>query len=77
MSSLDQSSIAASREVGSTAIFNRLMDGQVLTFSALDNGFFQDEETGSLWNIFGEAVQGSLTGSQLEHLVSHEYFWFS
>ncbi len=77
VSSLDQSSIAASRDVGSTAIFTRVVDGQVLTFRATDNGLFQDEESGSFWNIFGEAVEGSLAGSQLEQLISHEYFWFS
>ena len=77
VSSLDQASIAASRDVGSTAIFNRVVDGQLLTFSATDNGLFQDEETSSFWNIFGEAVEGSLAGSQLEQLISHEYFWFS
>ncbi len=54
----------------------RELDGQVLSFQAALDGF-RDEQTGSLWNIFGEAVEGPLAGSQLEQVVSAEHFWFA
>jgi len=64
------------RDVGSTGVFNRQLDGQVFTFQAVDGGF-KDHETGSLWNIFGEAVDGPLTGQRLESIVAGEHFWFA
>ncbi len=64
------------RDVGSTGVFNRQLDSQVFTFQAVDGGF-KDHETGSLWNIFGEAVDGPLTGQRLESIVAGEHFWFA
>lgn len=64
------------RDVGSTGVFLRQLDDQVLTFQAEDDGF-KDDQTGSLWNIFGEAVNGPLTGQRLESIVAGEYFWFA
>ena len=64
------------RDVGSTGAFLRDFAGQVLTFEATDDGFV-DEQTGSLWSISGEAIDGPLSGSQLERLVSGEHFWFA
>ena len=64
------------KDVGSTGAFSRDFDGQILTFMATDDGFV-DEETGSLWNIAGEAIEGPLSGSQLVRLVSGEHFWFA
>jgi len=64
------------RDVGSTGAFSRDLEGQILTFEATDSGFV-DEQTGSLWSISGEAIDGPLSGSQLERLVSGEHFWFA
>ena len=64
------------RDVGSTGAFSRDFAGQILTFEATDDGFV-DEQTGSLWSISGEAIDGPLSGSQLERLVSGEHFWFA
>jgi len=64
------------RDVGSTGAFLRNFEGQILTFEATDEGFV-DVETGSLWSISGEAIDGPLSGSQLERLVSGEHFWFA
>ncbi|HEV8043718.1 MAG TPA: DUF3179 domain-containing (seleno)protein [Rubrobacter sp.] len=36
-----------------------------------------DEETGSEWNVLGEAVAGELEGSRLEPVVSIDHLWFS
>ena len=75
-SALDAVNFDESRDIGSTAVFLREVDGQVLTFSVLEDGFM-DEETGSYWNIFGESVGGSLAGTKLEQVVSGEHFWFA
>jgi hypothetical protein len=66
----------AGEDVGSAGVFTPVVDGQVLTFVAEDDGF-RDEETGTLWNILGQAVEGPLTGAQLEKVVSGEHFWFA
>ncbi len=76
-SALGASQIAEAEDVGSTAIYNRNIDGQLLTFSANGDGSFTDAETGSTWNIFGAATAGDLAGSQLDQVVSFEHFWFS
>ncbi|MEE9216340.1 MAG: DUF3179 domain-containing (seleno)protein, partial [Anaerolineales bacterium] len=64
------------KDVGSTGAFSRELAGEILTFEVADEGFV-DAETGSLWNLTGEAIEGPLSGSQLERLVSGEHFWFS
>ncbi len=64
------------KDTGSTAVYLRELDGQVLSFQPALDGF-RDEQTGSLWNIFGEALEGPLAGSQLEQVVSAEHFWFA
>ena len=75
-SALDGFRIADSREVGSTGIFLRELEGQPLTFSAEGAGFL-DQETGSRWNIFGQALSGPLAGSQLTPVVHANHFWFA
>jgi hypothetical protein len=64
------------REVGSTGVFLRKLDDQVLTFQAEEDGF-RDNQTGSLWNIIGEAIDGPLNGQRLEPIVAGEHFWFA
>jgi hypothetical protein len=36
-----------------------------------------DKESGSTWNIFGEAVRGPRQGDRLEHVDTIEAFWFN
>jgi hypothetical protein len=76
VSALDQSSIEASKEVGSAGMFIPEVDGQALTFSYND-GLIVDNETGSEWNVFGQAVSGELEGAQLQPIASHMHFWFA
>jgi hypothetical protein len=64
------------KDVGSSGAFSRILEGQILTFEAGEGGFV-DLETGSFWTLTGEAIEGPLSGSQLERLVSGEHFWFS
>lgn len=75
-SALDSARIAEGDDVGAAAAFSRELDGGTLTFVFAD-GRIVDQETGSEWNIFGEAVAGSLEGRQLESVVSVNHFWFS
>ncbi|MCB9438307.1 MAG: DUF3179 domain-containing protein [Anaerolineales bacterium] len=76
-SALGASRISAAEEVGSAALFDRtLEDGTVLTFVAEDTRIM-DEQTGSTWNIFGQAVEGPLKGTALVQLRSVSHFWFA
>ncbi|RMD98522.1 MAG: DUF3179 domain-containing protein [Calditrichaeota bacterium] len=54
----------------------------ILTFQLLSNAtlnrFARDRETGSEWNIMGEAVSGPLAGQQLHQLErAYSGFWFA
>lgn len=76
-SALDQRSIDDSRDVGMAALYNRELDGDMLTFSVNDAGDIVDDQTGSVWNVFGTAVEGELEGSQLQQLRAFPHFWFA
>ncbi|HZA25533.1 MAG TPA: DUF3179 domain-containing protein, partial [Dehalococcoidia bacterium] len=76
VSALDSGLIAQGRDVGSTGVFIPKVNGQPLTFEMRD-GQFQDRETGSRWNLLGEAVAGPLKGETLEPVVHGNHFWFS
>ena len=75
-SALDQQAIGDSREVGSTAMFVPTAGEQRLTF-AWENGKFVDQETGSVWDLQGQAVEGPLTGEALLPVVHANHFWFA
>ena len=75
-SALDGASIDDSRDVGMAGLFNRELDGEVLSFSAVD-GAIVDDQTGSTWNVFGTATSGELAGSQLEQINAFPHFWFA
>jgi len=75
-SALDASSIAQGDDVGAANAFSRELGERTLTFSFEDDRVV-DEETGSEWNILGEAVAGPMQGRQLEPVVSVNHFWFS
>ena len=76
VSALDKSSISGSRDVGATGVFERTVDSQNLTFR-FDGENFVDDETGSIWNILGQAVEGPLNGQQLKPVVHTNVFWFA
>lgn len=75
-SALDAALIAEARDVGATGVFNPVVEDEMLTFEIQD-GAFVDAETGSQWNLSGQAVDGPLAGTQLERLVATDHFWFS
>tara|TARA_B100000674_G_scaffold480885_1_gene480995 strand:- start:545 stop:1693 length:1149 start_codon:yes stop_codon:yes gene_type:complete len=74
-SALDTTRIANGDDVGATGVFVPLVGKQELTF-VKERGFV-DEQTGSHWNIVGQAILGPLKGKQLERLVHADQFWFS
>ena len=76
VSALDKSSIKGSRDVGATGVFERTVDSQNLTFR-FDGENFVDHETGSIWNILGQAVEGPLSGQQLKPVFHTNIFWFA
>ncbi|MCB9137119.1 MAG: DUF3179 domain-containing protein [Caldilineaceae bacterium] len=76
-SALDARVIAQGRDVGSTGVFDRRVDGQTLTFRANEDGTFTDAETGSAWTITGEATDGPLQGKTLKMISAFEHFWFA
>lgn len=76
VSALDRERIAASREVGSTGVFERRLGDEVLTFKHED-GQFHDEQTQSTWDITGKAVAGPLKGQRLTPVAHGDYFAFS
>lgn len=76
-SALDSGSISDGRDVGTTGVFSRSVNDQVLTFIAKEDGTFEDQETNSTWDILGEAIDGSLLGTRLVPLPHHDTFWFA
>jgi len=63
---------------GAVSVFDRTVDGQALTFETTDDSqLMSDAETGSSWTTdTGEAVGGSLEGSQLDRIRFITSFWF-
>lgn len=76
-SALDQRSIADSRDVGAAAVFDPELDGERLTFSIDEAGNVVDDQTGSTWNILGEATGGPMEGKKLTPIVHGNHFWFA
>jgi len=75
-SALDRGSIAASRDVGTAAVFARSVRGRVLTF-ALRGDQVVDTRTHSTWTILGEAISGPLRGARLAPVPAGQPFWFA
>lgn len=75
-SALGAGNIADGEDVGAAGVYNRSIDGQLLTFTS-NGDSFTDTETGSTWNIHGVATAGDLEGSRLEPIVHANHFWFA
>ncbi len=63
------------------AAYKATLDGQTLRFSALDSNdssIVATDETGSQWNVMGEAISGTHQGKKLNSLQpSFMAYWFS
>ena len=75
-SALDTIKIARGRDVGAVGVFDPNLDGKKLSFQ-LEKGEIVDQETGSVWNILGQAESGSLEGKTLTPITHQRLFWFS
>ncbi len=78
-SALDAATVDDGEDVGSTAAFAATLDdGSVLEFAVHeeDSTLFVDQQTGSTWNLLGEAVEGELQGTQLTPISRDDTFWF-
>jgi hypothetical protein len=68
--------IADADDVGATGVFDSNLNDQKLTFRK-DGDKIVDDQTGSTWNILGQAVEGPLAGEELAPIVHGDHFWFS
>lgn len=75
-SALGSGVIADAEDVGATGVFDPMVDGQKLTFQK-EGDQIVDVETGSAWNVLGQAIDGELAGESLEAIVHGDHFWFS
>ncbi len=63
--------------IGTGIAFLATVDDQVLTFAPASPDTFVDAETGTIWTLFGEGIDGPLAGRQLETAVHQNEFWFA
>ena len=64
-------------ETGTGVVYERDIDGQVLTFTQVEDTTITDAETGTKWNgLTGKALEGALIGSALTRIKSTASFWF-
>jgi hypothetical protein len=81
-SALDEFSVEGGRDVGATGVFEATVDGRQLTFEpgrrAGGSGRgFRDAETGSTWDVLGNATSGPLAGTKLAPVEHVDTFWFA
>lgn len=83
VSALDGRQIDEGLAVGAVGVFRPVIDGRPLTFSIdqtnTDDGEVSvvDNETGSTWNVSGQAIAGPLTGTTLDPVAHLDTFWFA
>jgi hypothetical protein len=73
---LEEADTSKGRDVGSVGVFLPVVDGRTLTFQA-DGDRFVDTDTGTRWDITGQAITGELTGTRLERIPHLDTFWFA
>lgn len=68
--------VLSSDDGPSGGAYSRIVDGRTLTFEEREGRYF-DDETGTEWNLSGEAVAGPLMGTRLDALPARYTFWFA
>ena len=76
-SALDGRKISDSRIIPSATVFRRQLGEHLLEFEVRTDGKFYDLQTGSQWNLFGQAVAGPLHGEELVDVESGVHFAFA
>jgi hypothetical protein len=74
---LDGNRIADGNAIGTAVAYDRRVGDQVLTLSSSGDDLFTDAETGTTWTLLGRAVDGPLTGEQLDVVTHRNEFWFA
>lgn len=77
VSSMDEREIAKSKEMGSTGVYNRIINDRELTFRIENRKIIKDDQTNSTWSITGKAIEGDLKGEQLKKEFHGDYFSFA
>lgn len=75
-SALNSEVISLGKDVGATGVFDPHVNEDKLSF-AKEGEVIIDEQTGTVWNVLGQAVDGPLIGTQLIPIVHGDHFWFS
>jgi hypothetical protein len=75
-SALEGHLVSGGDDVGASAVFESVLDGELLSFTRV-GGDFVDDQTGSTWDIFGDAISGPMIGRRLERVPFLDTFWFS
>ena len=68
--------VGAPTEIGASGVFDPHVDGTKLTFRR-EGETFVDDQTGSVWDITGGAVEGPLAGKRMDPIVHGDHFWFA
>ena len=76
-SPLETDDVRTGRDVGSTGVYDPVVDGRALTFSPAGPRTFRDRETDSRWSLAGIAIEGPLAGRRLTALPHQDAFWFA
>ena len=76
LSPLDKLEITQSKEIPAAAAYDRRINGKALTFKHA-TGKITDSETGSNWNMYGEAINGELKGTRLQRIDIGAHFAFA
>ena len=76
LSVLDKSSIEQSRTIPATVVYSRRIGRLNLRFRYLHKKI-TDVQTGSEWNLFGQAISGPLKGKHLKMIPSGNHFAFA
>lgn len=63
---------------GAGSVFNRMVEDETLTFSQNEDGkTMRDAQSGSTWDMLsGTAIDGPLSGTELERIKHVASFWF-
>ena len=76
VSVLDQGNISESKDIGTIAVYNRMLDGEKIVFKRT-KGVFKDKKTKSSWDITGYCYEGELKGKQLKIEPHSNHFAFA
>ena len=76
LSVLDAASIKESRSIQTVTAYQRELNGKTLEF-AVQEGEIIDRQTGSVWNLLGQAVSGQLQGQSLTLAPGGIHFAFA